>query len=70
MNQGVITTLLSCASLINMVLFYVKFGEKISCFNFIGVSLMLASIICISVAATAGNDEIEDFDEDNTMGQS
>lgn len=53
-----------------MVVFYVKFGEKISVFNFIGVSLMLASIICISVAATAGNDDIENFDEDDTMAMS
>ena len=70
MNQGVITTLLSCASLINMVVFYFKFGEKISCLNFVGVSFMLACIICISVAATAGKDEVEDFDENDTMGLS
>ena len=30
LNQGVITTLLSLASFMNLVIFYFKFGEKIS----------------------------------------
>ena len=62
--------MLSCASLINIVVFYFKFGEKISCLHFIGVSLMLLCIICISVAATAAKEEVEDFDSDDTMGLS
>ena len=70
MNQGVISTLLSCASLINIVVFYFKFGEKISCLHFIGVALMLACIVCISVAATAAKEEVGDFDSDDTMGLS
>ena len=52
MNQGVIYTLVSFASLINIVVFYFKFGEKISYLHFIGVILMLLCIICISMAAT------------------
>ena len=70
MNQGVISTLLSCASLFNIIVFYFKFGEKISCLHFIGVVLMLLCIICISVAATAAKEEVEDFDTDDTMGLS
>ena len=69
MNQGVITTLLSCASLINIAVFYFKFGEKISCLHLIGILFMLGCIVCISVAATTGK-EIEDFDEDESMGLS
>ena len=67
-NQGVITTLLSCASLFNMIIFYFKFGEKINCLHIIGISLMIACIICISVAATEEQDEVTDFDTDQTMG--
>ena len=70
MNQGVISTLLACASLINIIVFYFMFGEKISCLHVIGVVLLLACIVCISVAATAGSKEIEDFDEDASMGLS
>ena len=57
LNQGVISTLLSCASLFNMVIFYLKFGEKISCMHFIGVGLMIACVLCISLAATDGKED-------------
>lgn len=52
-NQGVISTLLSLASVINMVLFYCKFGEKVSGLHMIGVFLMIACIVCISLEATS-----------------
>lgn len=52
LNQGVISTLLSLASVINIVIFYFKFGEKISAFHLIGVFLMIACIVCISMEAT------------------
>ena len=57
LNQGVISTLLSCASVFNMIIFYFKFGEKISAFHFIGVALMIACVLCISMAAASGDDE-------------
>lgn len=52
MNQGVISTLLSLASLFNIISFYLVFGERISCLHLIGVTLMLACIVCISLEAT------------------
>ena len=70
MNQGVISTLLSTASLINIIVFYFKFGEKISCLHFIGVALMIGCIICVSLAAASKSDEDEDFDTDESMGLS
>ena len=57
MNQGVISTLLSLASLFNIVTFYFKFGEKISCLHFIGVAFMIACIFCISLQATSSETE-------------
>lgn len=67
-----ISTLLSCASLFNIVSFYFKFGEKISCLHFIGVAFMIACIVFISVAATKDKDEAEleeqQEDTDDTMG--
>ena len=69
MNQGVISTLLSLASLFNIISFYFKFGEKISCLHLIGVAFMLACIICISVEATSSDSDSE-FDSEDNMGVS
>ena len=58
------------ASLINIITFYFKFGERISCLHFIGVALMIACIVCIgSEAAGKGEDE-ENLDIDDSMGLS
>ncbi len=64
LNQGVISTLLSCASVFNMIVFYLKFGEKVSCMHFIGVALMIACVLCISLAAAdkKADDAAEDPD--------
>ena len=56
LNQGVISTLLSTASLINVVAFYFKFGEKISYMHFLGIILMLGCVLCISMAAVGGEE--------------
>ena len=69
LNQGVISTLLSLASLFNIIIFYLKFGEKISPLHFIGIFLMIACIVCISVAATTDSeDEEEKLDPDDALG--
>ena len=70
MNQGIISTLLSMASLFNIIVFYFKFGEKISCLHFIGVALMIACVLFISLAATSKTEEDLDFDDEETMGLS
>lgn len=58
-NQGVVSALLSLASLINVVTFYFGFGEKISALNGIGVIFMVASVICIGAAAGSHSGEVE-----------
>lgn len=75
MNQGVISTLLSLASLFNICIFYCKFGEKISALHFIGVFLMIACIVCISLEAAGKEDDDVDLEEslddgDDTFGLS
>jgi len=54
-NQGVVSALLSLASLINVITFYFGFGEKLSKLHLIGVVFMVASVICIGAAATGGH---------------
>ena len=69
MNQGVVTTLLSVASLTNIAIFYCLFREKVSPLQFIGVIVMIAAVSCITIAA-ASEKEPEDFDTNDTMGLS
>ena len=57
-NQGVISALLSLASLINVVSFYFGFNEKISCLHFVGVVFMVASVVCIGAAAGSHSGEV------------
>ena len=52
LNQGIITALLLLTCLFNVVVFYFKFGEKISGFQFLGIAFCLACVILISVAAS------------------
>ena len=69
LNQGVITTNLFFASIINCVTFYCCFGEKISKLHLIGVALMCLSIVCFMVAAAMNSED--DIDEDvDTDGRS
>lgn len=56
-NQGVVSVLVSLASLINIVTFYFGFGEKIGWLNLIGIMFMIASVICIGAAAGSSTDD-------------
>ena len=56
--------------LINIIVFYFKFGEKISCLHIIGIVLMVACILSISLEAASKSKEDEDFDREETMGLS
>ena len=51
LNQGVISSLLSFASVFNVVVFYFVFGEKVSKLHLIGVAFMFCGIACIGAAA-------------------
>ena len=51
LNQGVISSMTSVASLFNIVIMYLKFREKISPLHFIGIAFSIAGVICISMAA-------------------
>lgn len=60
LNQGVISSMLSFASVFNVVVFYCAFGEKVSKLHLIGVFFMFCGIACIgAAAATQDSDELE-----------
>ena len=52
LNQGIISSLILLACLLNVVVFYFKFGEKISGPQYIGIVFSIASVVLISVAAS------------------
>ena len=70
LNQGVISSLLSFASVINCVVFYCAFGEKISKLHLIGVGFMFCGIACIGAAAATQEDDEELDSEVDTGGRS
>jgi len=69
LNQGVISSLLSFASVFNCVVFYYVFGEKVSKLHLIGVFFMFCGIACIGAAA-ATSEEADDSDDIETGGRS
>lgn len=50
------------------MIFYFKFGEKVSALHFIGVMMMLSCVLCISLAASKGGKT--DYNPDDAMGLS
>ena len=69
-NQGVVSALLSLASLINAITFYYGFGEKLSKLHLIGVVFMVASVICIGAAAGSHGGEESELELEEGGGRS
>lgn len=69
LNQGVISSLVSFASVFNVIVFYFVFGEKVSKLHLIGVAFMFCGIACIGAAALSSDDSLVDEDID-TGGRS
>ena len=67
-NQGVVSALLSLASLINVVTFYFGFGERLSYLHLIGVVFMVASVICIGAAAGSHGGKTETAEDLQASG--
>ena len=70
LNQGVIAAMINLASLFNIVIFYFKFGEKISALHAIGIVFSISCVVCISVAAANTNEESigEAYNPDKAWG--
>ena len=51
LNQGVVSTLLSFASVFNVVTFYCFFNEKISLWQGLGICFMIGCVLCLGLAA-------------------
>jgi len=62
--------MVNLASLINIIVFYFKFGEKISAMNLIGIFLMIGCVVCISMAAANTDDSSidEEYNPDEAFG--
>ena len=59
MNQGLVTTWLSVASVYNVISFYCVFGEKPLPLQYLGIGLIIAMIVCLDFAATSQTEEDE-----------
>ena len=61
LNPGIISSLLSFASVFNIVVFYCAFNERVSKLHLIGVALMFCGIACIGAAAATQDEESLDI---------
>ena len=64
-NQGCIPSLFSTTAIYIAVVFYKKFGEKISISKIFGITLMMPCIILLSI----DNKEDKQSDDDLTVAQ-
>ena len=64
-NQGCITSLFSITAIYVAILFYFKFGEKISLSKILGIILMIPCITLLSI----DNKEAKESDHDLTASQ-
>ena len=62
MNQGVISTLVSFASVFNIIAFYFLYNEKISCTQFMGVLLLIGCAMCLVFEAGSKKSEVSEVD--------
>lgn len=60
LNQGIISTLLSFASVFNLFLFRFFFAEKVNLPQLLGIFLMIASVCCMSI--NLNHEEVEGTD--------
>ena len=61
LNPGIISSLLSFASVFNIVVFYCAFKERVSKLHLIGVLLMFCGIVCIGAAAATQDEDSLDI---------
>ncbi len=48
-NQGVIPAITSCATVYNLIIFYIVFGEKVSKIKIVGCLVTILSVIFLSI---------------------
>jgi len=65
LNQGIISTFLSFASVINIGLFYCFFKEKVTVVQVIGIVIMIGCIVCLSFETSQkGEEDLSETNED------
>jgi len=64
MNQGVISTLVSFASVFNSIIFYCLYKEKISKAQLVGIVFLLGCALCLALEASSKKDTVAEVDEE------
>ena len=59
LNQGIISSVMNLLAVFDCIVFYFAFGEKVGWIHIVGVTLMIASIVCIGFAVSSNEDEEE-----------
>ena len=65
LNQGLVTTWLSVASVYNVIIFYCVFGEKPLPLQYLGIFLIICMIITLDFAAYGQKEETHEPTEDH-----
>ena len=53
MNQGIISSLLSLASVFNLISFRIFFQDKIRLFHYVGIFLMICAVVTLGFEASS-----------------
>ena len=56
MNQGIISTLVSFASVFNVFLFAKIFKEKVTKSQLLGILLIISAVFCFAISSTSEKD--------------
>ena len=65
LNQGIISSLLSLASVFNLISFRIFFQDKIRLFHYVGIILMLCAVVTLGFEASSKEDTKIDLEEDS-----
>jgi drug/metabolite transporter (DMT)-like permease len=58
-NAGIISAIFSSSCIFTIVIFYIKYGVKISLIDAIGTGLILLCVAMIALGGTGGSDNID-----------
>ena len=56
-NAGIVSSIFSTSVIFSCIIFYCKYGQKLSNYDFVGISLVIA---CVALISTSGSTEIQE----------
>jgi drug/metabolite transporter (DMT)-like permease len=66
-NSGIISSIFSSSCIFTTVVFYFKYGHKISVIDAIGTSFILLCVFMIALGGTNGSSEEDEIKSDDQM---